>query len=70
MPFSDYLKQSKVFVLRSSKESRKEEESFETVTDSDKPYIHCMLGGAILGNAICLSIDDRKSVAGFLISVI
>ncbi|XP_065052825.1 putative sodium-coupled neutral amino acid transporter 11 [Rhopilema esculentum] len=49
LPFANYLKQSKIFVLRSSQESN-EEKSFETVTDTHKPYIHCMMSGAIIAS--------------------
>eukprot|EP00112_Aurelia_sp_Birch-Aquarium-sp1_P019933 Seg503.11 transcript_id=Seg503.11/GoldUCD/mRNA.D3Y31 product="putative sodium-coupled neutral amino acid transporter 11" protein_id=Seg503.11/GoldUCD/D3Y31 len=47
LPFAEYLKQKKIFVLSSSQESD-EEEGFETVTDADKPYIHCMMSGAVI----------------------
>ena len=35
-------------MLSSSQESD-EERGFETVTDTDKPYIHCMMSGAVIG---------------------
>ena len=39
-------------MLKSSKEKEDGEKSFETVTDSDKPYIHCMIGGGLIGTNI------------------
>ena len=51
-----------MFVLRSSQASSDEEKSFETVTDSDKPYIHCMLGGAIIGTILLSSVGQKLPI--------
>eukprot|EP00794_Sanderia_malayensis_P002958 gene2958-3408_t len=62
-PFKQYLKKPGIFVTKASQEST-EKKSFEAVTDTDKPYIRCMMGGSMIG------IPYAFKQAGFPIGII